>query len=363
VNTDPSRILLIRPSALGDVCRTTPVLVSLRTRYPEAKIDWLVRDRFVDAVRGHPALTGVVPFPRDAMRRWLSPTGARSIAVFLRTLRQPRYDLVIDCQGLARSAVFSLATRAPRRLGDARASEFAWVGANVRINTDPSAHVVDRALQIVAAAGAPPIADSRLYTPGDISLDETRLASASYAVLAPTSAWPGKCWPVERFATLAQRLLGDSLVESVVFVGAPAERDQAYAALDLCKDDQRIVDLVGATSVGQLMRLIENAALVVANDSATMHIAVGFDRPLVALLGPTDAPLAGPYHRPDAVAQVVTPADRLSHRACKDAAYGSTLMRRISVDLALETASKQLQRSGADDATTTPPTSTRIAIA
>ena len=69
----PQRILIIRPSALGDVCRSVPVLCSLRGAFPAARIDWLVQDTFADAVSAHPALSNIVTFERARFGRWASP--------------------------------------------------------------------------------------------------------------------------------------------------------------------------------------------------------------------------------------------------------------------------------------------------
>jgi len=347
VPATPQRILLIRPSALGDVCRSAPALASLRAAFPNARIDWLVRDVFADAVRAHPALTGVVEFPRDRLRRWWTPGGIGPARAWLRSLREPRYDAVVDLQGLARSGLFALATRAPVRVGPAGAAEFASLAYTRRVRTNPRAHVVERALEIVRALGAEPVRDVRLYAPADAPHPAPDLARARTSVLAPTSAWPGKRWPAERFAALARRLLDTGAVERVAVVGAAGERGSIGPVLDLCRDDPRAVDLVGRTTVGGLMRAIESAALVVAHDSAAAHLAVGFGRPLVALLGPTDARLAGPFDRLDAVVQRVSENDRLTDRACKDESLGAGLMRRITVDDAFAKALEQLSREPA----------------
>ena len=341
---EPSRILLIRPSALGDVCRTVPALVSLRRRYPTARIDWLVRDAFVDAVRAHPDLNGALSFPRTAMQRWWTPTGGRTLVEFLRAVAAPQYDLVIDCQGLFRSGVFAFASGAPRRFGDRSAPELAWLAYTDRVRIDHDLHVVDRMLAITTAAGAPAVPDMRLHAPPDAELPSAIESAQPFAVLAPTSAWPGKCWPADRFAQLAAQLLEEGLVERIVVVGGANERAQIEPLAKLAASDGRVLDLVGRTTIGELMRMIEHASLVVANDSAAVHMAVGFHRPLVALLGPTDARLAGPYQRMDAVVQVVSNADELTHRACKDASHGAALMERITVELAMSKAREQLER-------------------
>ncbi len=269
----------------------------------------------------------------------------RTTRDFLASIAAPHYDLVIDCQGLIRSGVFSIASGAAKRIGDRHAAEFSWLAYTDRVRTDPKTHVVDQMLALANAAGAEPIADMRLYTPPDVVTPSSELQRDAYAVIAPTSAWPGKCWPAERFAELAKRLLDEGIVERIAIVGGGNERHQVEALTELSHNDSRVLDLVGQTSVGQLMHVIEHAALVIANDSAAMHMAVGFDRPLVALLGPTNAALAGPYGRLDCVAQVVTSDDRLTHRACKDAAYGASLMKRICVDTALERALEQVKRA------------------
>src|SRR6266550_79225 len=97
---DPERILIVRPSALGDVCRTVPVLASLKQGFPNAAIDWLVQDSFADAVRAHPDLNAVIEFPRTRFAAWWRPSVAADVARWLHGLGRAKYDLVLDCQGL-----------------------------------------------------------------------------------------------------------------------------------------------------------------------------------------------------------------------------------------------------------------------
>lgn len=327
----PSRILLIRPSALGDVARSVPVLVSLRAAFPGASIDWLVQDAFADVISAHPALSRVVPFPRRAFSGWLSPHRWPAVLAYLRSLSRERYDLVVDAQGLARSALFALASGARERVGLADAREGARLAYTRRVPPGPPVHTVDRMLSLVRAVAG--TADSspeamRLYTPPHargFAGALPALAGAPYVVIAPTSRWPAKQWPDPRFASLAESLAADGL--RVAVVGAASERPQIPACVRLASSRPGIADLVGSTSIAQLMDVIEHAALVVANDSAALHIAVGFDRPIVALYGPTDAARVGPYRRERDVIQHVRSGERLDHKTPR----GASLMLRIGV--------------------------------
>jgi len=325
---EPERILIIRPSALGDVARSVPALVSLRERYATARIDWLVQKGFEDVIRAHPALTDVVLFDRRSLGRQakrgllLGPIG------FLRGLRSRGYDMAIDLQGLARSGLFAGATGAARRVGDRNAREFGWIGLNVSDRISSEQHAVDRMLDIVRLAGAEPVPDMRLYTPPEDkqSAEHDPALRSPYVVLSPTSRWPSKRWPEERFERLAHHLIDRGM--RVVVVGGPGEREQCKSLLALCARDQRVIDRVGGTSVGMLMAIIERCELLVANDSAALHIGVGFNRKLIGLFGPTRVDRVGPYRRDGEVIQHIDETDQLDHKKTANA----ELMRRIGIE-------------------------------
>jgi lipopolysaccharide heptosyltransferase I len=341
----PDRILIIRPSALGDACRSVPVLVSLRRAYPGARIDWLVQDTFASAISHHPDLSATVPFARRALGASASRGRLGESLAFLRSLRAARYDLVLDVQGLARSGLFAWATGAPRRVGFANAREMGWLGVNERHQVPREMHSVDRMLELLRRAGVEPAVEMRLYAPPEdraAVASDVSLGRGDFIVVAPTSRWPGKRWAADRFATLCARLIRDDAgAGAVVLIGSASERDQCTPLLDLAAREPRIIDRIGKTSIGTMMALIERSALVIANDSAALHMAVGFDRPLVALYGPTRVDLVGPYRRERDVVQHVTPADSLDH---KDEGAGRALMDRITVNEVFERAAAALSR-------------------
>ncbi|MSR19206.1 MAG: glycosyltransferase family 9 protein [Phycisphaerales bacterium] len=296
--TVPNRILIVRPSALGDVARSVALLASLRVAYPDAAIDWVVQDSFVDAVRAHPALTRVIPFPRRDVPKItnLLSVGRRWVG-WMAAIRRSRYDMVIDAQGLLRSAIIARLSGAPRRIGHADAREKSWLLMNERVKSTDS-HAVARSLALALAAGGKRVADLRLTVPPKCiewweSKRRTLIGEDSYAVLAPTSRWVSKQWPAERFDQLARWMIASKLVSRVIVVGAESEAAQLSGMT--ARSEPWCVDLVGRTSVGNLMAVLREAAVIVANDSAPLHLAVGLARPYVGVFGATDPRLVGPY--------------------------------------------------------------------
>jgi hypothetical protein len=148
-NDQPDRILMVRPSALGDVCRTAPAAASLRAAYPRARIEWVVQDTFVDAVRCHPAVDEVIPFSRSRYGDvWRSAGSLRDFRDWIGELRRREYDVAYDLQGLGRSALITYLSRARRRVGFASARELAWLGYTVRHPAPQGRHVVDQMVSI-----------------------------------------------------------------------------------------------------------------------------------------------------------------------------------------------------------------------
>ncbi len=327
----PRRILIIRPTALGDVARTVPVLATIRQAYPDAHIDWLVAKAFVDAVRHHPMLDGVIEFDRKQLSRFgLSPAATRAGLRFAKLLREKKYDAVYDFQGLFRSGLFTRLTGAPRRVGFANAREAGWLGYNTRHRIDANLHTVDRMLGLLQADGLEPVQDMRLYLANDDAdwletfKHDHGIGESGYTCIAPTARWGCKCWPIQRYGQIARRMLEQGIAgDKLVLIASPNERDQVLPIFEillgagpggeasrgasggasggLSGGDLRDRVVFPTTSVGQMMALLSQPRVLICNDSAPLHIAVGFNRPVVALFGPTDPALVGPYQKQTSV--------------------------------------------------------------
>ncbi len=342
MQTVPRRILIVRPSALGDVCRTVPVLWSLRAAFPSATIDWVVEDTWSDAIRFHPALDSAIPFPKRALAAfWRHPRALWQAVQWGLDLRRRRYDLVIDAQGLARSGLMSLVSGASVRVGHRRAHEFSWLGATLRVEGADSGHTVDRMLRLVEAIGVAPqhtmdLSVGAAHIEWWLAQRASRTIDRPYAVFATANKWEGKRWISSRWHALVASIAGDLIaagIHDLIWIGGPSERGQVA---DNTPDATSIAplrshDLSSETTVGGMMAIVKDAALVVSLDSAPAHLAVGFNTPLVALYGATSVATDGPYKQAAWCARGGS-GDSPARHDYRDSARGSALMARIGVD-------------------------------
>ncbi len=333
----PRRILLIKPSAIGDVVHTLPVWNLLRTHWPHAQISWVVTPGcagLLDGLRG----LNVIRFERGRLANaWRSATAAKELLGLGKWLREMRFDLVIDLQGLLRSGWMAWQTRAPVRVGFANAREFSWAFYTHRVPIgNAEQHATDRYLKVLAALGAPmsPIEYPFVFEERDRAHVQKLLpAESKYAVLLPGTNWATKRWPVEKFARLVAPLK-ERFGLAVVVAGGPDVEELAVRIPET-------VNLVGQTNLRQLVALLGGADLVIANDSGPMHIAAALGRPLVTLYGPTNAVRTGPYGREDSVLRLDIPCSpcysrRCSHQSC---------LQWLGIEPALELAQKQMNES------------------
>src|ERR1051326_6488150 len=207
----PRRILLIKPSALGDVVHTLPILNLLRRHWPDAEISWLVTPRCAGLLEGHPLLDEVILFDRRRFGTgWRSPRSLAGLTSFTADLARKNFDLVIDLQGLFRSGFLAWRTTARTRVGFSNARELAHLFYTHRVDSGPAAqHAIDRYLKLIEALGCPtaPIEFQFAITDEDrAQISDTLPEGKPYAVLLPGTNWATKRWPVEKFAGVIEPL-------------------------------------------------------------------------------------------------------------------------------------------------------------
>jgi heptosyltransferase I len=286
------RLLLIKPSSLGDIVHTLPALTALNSHFSKASVTWAVKRQWAGLVERAEGVDHVLALDQG-LRGWLSK---------IPQLRAGRFDLVIDLQGLFRSGLLAWLSGSRRRVGLATGREGSPLFYTQRVPVPAlRMHAVDRYLLVATALGASLPAE-RLFRfqqrAGDLHLvrellQRHRVSSERPWVAMNVSArWPTKRWPAEHFAQAADLLAREGL-GPVVFIGGRSEREDAARVRSLMRSQS--VDFTGQTEVGLLPTLLRQAAVLVTNDSGPMHIAAAVGTPVVALFGPTDPVRTGPY--------------------------------------------------------------------
>ena len=289
---DYRNILLIKPSSLGDIVHAMPTCAAIRRAYPMARLTWLVKRQWAGLVE---RIDGVdrVWSVESTLQGWLSQVAS---------LRAERFDLVVDLQGLFRSAAIGRLTGTPLLVGFANGREGSPWFYSTRVTVPQSEmHAVDRYLLVAKALGAaePGTPEFQFRIPQTDYDEVDRLLSQSgvtpgmsWVAMNVSARWPTKRWPAASFAEVADRLRQEGC-GAVVMIGGPDERADVAAVSGMMKTPP--IDLAGATTVGLLPALLSRASMLITNDSGPMHVAAAVGIPVVALFGPTSAVRTGPY--------------------------------------------------------------------
>jgi heptosyltransferase I len=299
-------ILLIKPSALGDIVMALPALSALRRSFPRARLHWLIRPEFAPLLEGHPHLDEVLLFDRRFLgQAWHNGTARRSLFSLVARLRRRHFDAVLDLQGLFRTGLLAWLSGCPRRFGT-RWREMAHLFYTTAIPPRPEwVHVVDHYLKLVEAMGAPDLGVEFVLPEKPAAATAARALLAHYgidgepyAVVIPGSAHASKCWPAERFAALADRLASEQGL-AVVATGGKSESPMIEKIRRLAKHPP--ANLAGQTSLPELVEVLRGAKLVVSNDTGPGHLAGALGRPLVMMFSWSNPLRVGPYGRPQCV--------------------------------------------------------------
>ena len=311
-------ILIIKPSSLGDIVMALPALSALRKSFPDAKISWFIRPEFAPLLKNHPDLTETIFFDRKFLgQAWFNPRALASLLSLIWRLRRSKFDAVIDLQGLFRTASLAWLSGCKKRLGMADARELAHIFYTHKVAQDRDCiHLVDYYLKIIQTAGASKPVPSgvegtqvRFLLPVDPAAADAvnrlliiqGIKPNNYAVFVPTSAHRDKCWPVERFAALADKISSQFHL-SIIATGAASENSAVERLRNLA--NVPIANFAGATSLSELVALLKGARLVVSNDTGPGHIAAALGVPVVLLFGRSNPARVAPYGRSSCVAAV-----------------------------------------------------------
>ena len=257
---------------MGDILHSLPGAASLKHSFPAARITWVVEPRWLPLLEGNGFVDRFILFRRDDPGTWLQT---------YKELRAEHYDLAVDFQGLAKSALIAHLARPERIAGFGPGvvrERAAGLFYSNRVSST-AIHVVDQALDLAAGAGASNLVRAFPLPPGT---PEGSLPETPFALASPLAGWASKQWPLESYGKLAV-LLREKLGMPLVLNGAPGTVPKVPGTL---VHESGIAGLIDAT---------RRAALVVGVDSGPLHLAAALNKSGAAVFGPTDPIRNGPY--------------------------------------------------------------------
>ncbi len=289
------KILVRATNWVGDAVISIPALAALRARFPQANISLLARPWVAGLYRGQGLADRLLLFDREGGHR-----GLRGLERLAQELRAEKFDLAVLLQNAFQAAWLAWRAGIPQRIGYGRDLR-SWLLTDAvpvpRAGAIPP-HERFYYLELLRRAGLideiPHTQEIRLRVePLAIARAQEKLRAAGVRAdsalriaLAPGAAYgSAKCWPVERYAQLADRLIAEFGADVILF-GAPSEREVAERIAAAMR--RNAVMLAGKTEIDELPALFATCQLFIGNDSGAMHVAAAAGLPVVAIFGPTD---------------------------------------------------------------------------
>jgi len=336
-------ILVVKYSSLGDIINAVPAVKLLRQGLPEARIHWLINKAYAPLIEGVPFVDEVVV----AEGRGLGPT-LRAIKV----LRSRRIDMVVDLQGLLKSAAIGYLSGAKRRVSFPYTREGSAIFYNEKSGTSRTdgVHAVVENASVVAGILGRELPDDlstdKLST--ELPVSEAAISQADkllkeasgsgpLLVLSPTSRWDSKMWGAASFAALADVFIEKNNAK-VVFTGTPG--DLKYIKGIMKKMKHKALNLAGKTGIAQLAAVFRAADIYIGCDSGATHIAASQGTTVVAVFGPTDPAYTGPYGDNAEVVSMKVACAPCRNRVCKD----MRCMHRVTPEMVYKAALRRLGR-------------------
>ncbi|HID95817.1 MAG TPA: lipopolysaccharide heptosyltransferase II [Candidatus Latescibacteria bacterium] len=280
-----NKILIIQTAFIGDLILTTPLIRAAKRGFPKAWLSVLTIPRTAELLEGNPSVDEVLVYDKRGRDK-----GSRAFLKMVRGLRSGTFDLALIPHRSLRSALLPFLAGIPRRIGFDRSAGSFLFTKTIPYRMD--VHQIERNLDLISALGVkindrlPEVYPDR-HDQGVVRrfLSANGISPSDRIVaIAPGSVWPTKRWLPERFAELADRLIGEQGVK-VLLIGGGSD-------IELCSSIAAMMRFgavltAGKMSLRQSAALLSRSSLLLCNDSAPMHLAVAVRTPVVAIFGPT----------------------------------------------------------------------------
>jgi len=323
-----------------------PAVKGLREGYPDAYIAWLVEEKSSDILVDCPYLDRVILFPR---RQLVGDAGSRArwLKQFVRELRGERFDTVLDFHGIFKSGALALLSGAKERIGFHRnytkEFNFLFVNRSVMLPGEQISRFERNISLVESLYAAPSNLDVEILVPDDVKrrvgeLIEPFNRNRPLVAIHPTTSRPFKLWDSGNYAKVADRLLTDGVAQVLITCG-PGERDAAQQVVAQMQSSPPQV--IQSGSLREYAWLVNQADLYFGGDTGPMHIASAMGTPIVAMFGPTDPVVNGPYRQPNRVLYKDLPCSPCKERRC---ARNLECMRAITVEEAYDAILEMLKQ-------------------
>jgi len=347
-----SNILIIRLSSLGDVLMTIPAVRGIRDSFPDAHISWLVEGPVSEFLAGQDFIDEVIVFPRSdtvkGLKKGNISRAQKAMGPFLRNIRKRKYDLIVDFHGIAKSALFSMIARGTKKIGfgDMFAKEKSHLFYHNRINgSDKRMHKVDRNMLLANYLGhTKSVPKVTLNTPDNATayIDKFFRETGNTAPLFAVNPFSSKGtdfkrWPMERYAELIARIHHE-LREQTVIIWGPGEEEEARRLKEMSGEGAY---LACPTNIPQLFALLGKVRIYIGGDTGVMHLATAAGPQVIAIFGPTDFKINGPYGKEHTILREDVLCSPCKKRDCSD----RQCLAPITVDKVFKTVNAVLERS------------------
>lgn len=315
---DKPKILIIRRSALGDTIHTLPLAKSLREKFPNAQIDWIVEDKAEKFITNNPLLDKVYVIHKKT-------GGFAEFKQIIKQIRAQKYDIAIDTQQLLKSGVILGLSGAKRKITLSDGREFSWIFANEIIKTnrkqfDINYHVVKRNLEIAKYLGADE--EKIEFTLPNTSENDKNKAkdllnkidpNLKSVIISPETTWDNKHWTVDSWRKVIENLSGKV---NLVYTGTSDENGLSGKIL---QGFDGIINLSGKTNLFELEEVFKLANLVISVDSGSAHVAWATGVPaIITLFFATSSKRTAPFGEKYFSIQAETPCSPCMKRKCKN---------------------------------------------
>ena len=285
-------ILIILMGSLGDVVRGLCLVSHIKNNLPESRVTWLIEPKWAELVSFHPQIDKVILFDR--------PRGIPAVWNLYKDLAQDHFDITLDLQRHFKSGFFSLLSRTKRRVGFNRrnAKEFNWLFNNEQIDYfSDELPKLRHYLEFTKYMG---LSEPSSLEFGFSSLDSKSVAPSivaelkgSFIAVVMGSSWESKDWFPDEYYRLVKNILSSGK-SKVVLLGDHSVSANAITLSEKISTSG-LINLVGKTSLLELVAVLKRAAVAVGPDSGAGHLAAAVGTPYVSLFGPTSPRRTAPY--------------------------------------------------------------------